>query len=280
VSDPDRHRKIGILRNVLPLGARIPDLAALKLAIDAFCDSADTETIALALDVLGVPEESASDVLARWEAAGGTTLETFAPYTTHVFKVELLYYLGVDRGFISGERASNKADMAYLYYLPFCMLFTSGDNLHRRTAPLFLRRDQSFAEAAAFKAALKELDDYYTRLPDEIKELGVMAFAHYPPTELDNLVVDLWDNHMRPDWRDAAETPEQVLQRWQAMQEEGRAAEFRSRVEAAEPVADGERQLADGEPDYIVIRRQVPVRKGKWRLVPEEAADPGEGNGT
>jgi hypothetical protein len=234
VDDPDRGRKIGILRNILPAAARIPDLAALKLAIDAFCAGAERETIALALDVLGVPEESARDVLARWEAAGGPTLEAFAPYTTHVFKVDLLYYLGVDRGFISGERASNKADMAYLYYLPFCMLFTSGDNLHKRSAPLLLRPNQSFAEAAAFKAALKELDDHYTRLPDEIKELGVMAFAHYPPPELDNLVVELWDKHMRPGWRDDAETPEQVLARWQAMQDECRAAEFRSRVEAAQ----------------------------------------------
>jgi hypothetical protein len=160
------------------------------------------------------------------------------------------------------------------------MLFTSGDNLHRRTALLLLRPDQSFAEASAFKAALKELDDYYTRLPDEIKELGVMAFAHYPPTDFENLVAELWDKHMRPGWRDDAETPEQVLERWQAMQDEGLAAEFRSRVEAAQPVADGERQLADGEPDYIVIRRQVPVRKGKWRLVPEEAENAAEGSET
>lgn len=29
----------------------------------------------------------------------------------------MLVYLGIDRGFISSERASNKADMAYLYYL-------------------------------------------------------------------------------------------------------------------------------------------------------------------
>lgn len=226
VGDPDRDRKIAILRNILPLDARISDLPALKLAIDAFCNSADRPTIALALNVLGVPEESARAVLARWERAGGPTLEAFATYTTHVFKVDLLYYLGVDRGFISGERASNQTDMAYLYYLPFCMLFTSGDNLHRRTAPLFLRSDQSFAYAAAFKAALRELDDYYTRLPEEIKELGVMAFAHYPPTDLDNLVVDLWDKHMRPDWRDDAETPEQVLARWQRCRRKAASLRF------------------------------------------------------
>jgi len=267
----DRDRRIGVLRNILPVDARIPDLAALKPAIDACCDSAEKEVIALALSVLGVPERSARDVLARWEAAGRPRLEAFAPYTTHVFKVDLLYYLGIDRGFISGERASNKADMAYLYYLPFSMFFTSGDNLHRRTAPLFLRPDQSFAEAAAFKAALKELDEYYDQFPDEIKALGVMVFAHYPPAELDNLVVELWDRHMRPDWRDGAERPEQVLARQRAaQQEEGGAAESRARVENAQPVADAEAQLEDGVPDYVVIGRQVPVHKGKWRLLPEE----------
>lgn len=281
LADDDRDRTIGVLRNILPVDTQIPDLAALKAAIDDFCDSAAREVIALALDVLGVPEHSARDVLARWEAAGRPKLEAFAPYTTHVFKVDLLYYLGIDRSFISGERVSNKADMAYLYYLPFSMLFTSGDKLHRRTAPLFLRSDQSFAEAVAFKAALNELDEYYDKLPDEIKVLGVMAFAHYPPAELDNLVVELWDKHMRPDWRDGAETPEQVLARRRAaQQEEGSAAEFRARIESAQPVADAAAPLEDGEPDYVVISRQVPVQKGKWRLLPEgiETAEEEDGS--
>ena len=281
LADDDRDRTTGLLRNILPVNARIPDLGALKLAIDAFCDSSDKEVIALALSVLGVPERTARNVLARWEAAGQPKLEPFAPYTVHVFKVDLLYYLGVDRGFISGARASNKADMAYLYYLPFSMLFTSGDNLHRRAAPLFLRPDQSFADAAAFKAALKELDDYYDQFADEIKALGVMAFAHYPPAKLKNLVVELWDKHMRPDWRDGAETPQEVLSRWRAtQQEEGGAAAFRARVESAQPVADAEVQLEDGEPDYVVIRRQVPVRKGKWRLLPDEIEKAEEEDGS
>lgn len=198
-----------------------------------------------------------------------------------MFKVDLLYYLGIDRGFISAERPSNKADMAYLYYLPFSMVFTSGDKLHRRTAPLFLRADQSFVEASQLKAALKELDVYYDHFSDDVKALGVMAFAHNPPPHLDNLVVALWDKHMRPDWRDGAESPEQVLARRRAPdEEEGDGAEFRARIENARPLEDGEAQRADGEPDYIVIRRQVPVRKGKWRLVPEEVEKPAEGSTT
>ena len=281
LADDDRDRTVGVLRNILPVNARIPDLAALKPAIDAFCDSAENKVIALALNVLGLPQSSARDVLSRWEVAGRPKLEAFAPYTTHVFKVDLLYYLGIDRGFISGERASNKADMAYLYYLPFSMLFTSGDNLHRRAAPLFLRPDQSFAEAAAFKAALKELDEYYDQFPDEIKALGVMAFAHYPPAELDNLVVELWDKHMRPDWRDGAESPDEILARRRAAQQgESGAVDFRARVENAQRVADAEAQLQDDEPDYVVIGRQVPVHKGKWRLLPEEIENGEEEDGS
>jgi hypothetical protein len=44
------------------------------MAIDAFCATAEKETIVLALDTLGVPDQSARDALARWEAAGRPTL--------------------------------------------------------------------------------------------------------------------------------------------------------------------------------------------------------------
>jgi hypothetical protein len=274
--DDDRDRTIGVLRNILPTNAQIRDLPTLKAAIDTFCEGQELEVIALALNTLGVPDRSASEVLARWEALGRPQLAAFAPYTTHVFKVDLLYYLGIERGFISGERPSNKVDMAYLYYLPFSMVFTSGDNLHRRTAPLFLRSDQSFVEASALKAALKKLDNYYDAYPDEVKALGVMAFAHYPPTELDNLVVDLWDKHMAPNWRDGAETPEQVLARRKAARQgERKRDELLSSIENAQPLADPRARLQDHDTDYVVIGRRVPVQKGKWRLVPEgiEAAD-------
>jgi hypothetical protein len=116
---------------------------------------------------------------------------------------------------------------------------------------------------------LRELDDYYDQFPDEVKKLGVMVFAHYPPAEVHNLVIELWDKHMRPDWRDGAESPEQVLTRWRAAQQQSTAAEFRARIESAQPVADAEAQPED-DPDYAVIGHQVPVHKGKWRLLPEE----------
>jgi hypothetical protein len=122
-------------------------------------------------------------LLARWEAAGRPLLPTFAPYTTHVFKVDLLYYLVIDRGFISGARVSNKADMAYLYYLPFTMVFVSGDRLHRRTAPLFLTPEQSYVEAIEFKAGLREIDEHYDHVPEEIKAARRPPVRRLPAAE-------------------------------------------------------------------------------------------------
>ena len=270
--DPDR--LIGVLKNILPSDEKISDLEQLKEFIDSFCSSNDREVITLALDVLGVPDEYKRYALKHWELdAGKPPLDQFLPFSTHVFKVDLIFYLGIHRGFISGERASNKADMAYLYYLPFAMAFISGDKLHARTVPLFLRDDQSYVRADEFKAALRELDQHYDALPEEIKELGVMQFVSFPPSDVDNVVTQLWDKHMRPEWREMAK--EQESERGEPRDEEAgqkTVAEMRARLDSAEPLKDQIAGLA-GDPDYVIIRRQVPVKKGKWRMVSKEVEE-------
>jgi hypothetical protein len=87
--------------------------------------------------------------------------------------VDLFFYLSLDAGLISAERQNNRVDVAYLYYLPFCMIFTSGDSLYRRITPLFLRNDQEFLWAPDLKADLSRLDAHYAALPEEVKAQGV-----------------------------------------------------------------------------------------------------------
>jgi hypothetical protein len=99
---------------------------------------------------------------------------------------------------IGSERKSNKVDIEYLYYLPFCMVFTSRDDLHVRSAPLFLRADQSFIHGDDLKADLKRLDEYYDALPEETKKQSIYSFAAYPPDDDSFLVTRLWKKHMRP----------------------------------------------------------------------------------
>lgn len=275
LADHDPDRLIGVLKNILPPDAKISDLEQLKVFIDSFCSSNEPEVIGLALDVLAVPDEYKHFALTRWEAEGKPPLDQFAPYTTHAFKVDLLFYLGIHRGFISGDRASNKPDVAYLYYLPFAMVFVSGDRLHRRTVPLFLREDQSYLHADEFKEALRELDEHFDGFPEEVKQLGVLLFASYPPSDMDNAVTRLWDKHMRPDWREIAKRRESDLGGLRD-EDAGReaVAEVRRRFEQARPVPNQDAASLSGDgPDYFVIRRQVPVKKGKWRMVSKEVEE-------
>ena len=101
---------------------------------------------------------------------------------------------------ISRDRPTNKVDLAYLYYLPFCRVFTSSDKLHERTVSLFMRDNQTFVRGDDLKADLAKLDAHYSALPDEVKASGLHRFASNPPDDTSFLVTRLWDLYM-PKWR-------------------------------------------------------------------------------
>jgi len=61
-------------------------------------------------------------------------------------------------------KESHQIDLAYLYYLPFCSVFTSTDRFHAQIVPLFLNPRQTFVNGIELKEDLKKLDDYYSQL--------------------------------------------------------------------------------------------------------------------
>jgi hypothetical protein len=269
----DPERMIGIAKNILG-PTKVADLEELARFIHAFCASSESNVLALALDVLDVPPALRTLATKRWIRVGRPNLDVFLPYCAHVLEVDLLYYLGMYRSFISSERASNRVDMAYLYYLPFAMTFVSGDRLHHRTAPLLQRPDQSYMAVHDLKAALAEIDAHYDSLPDEIKALGVTGFAHWPPSNLDNLVTSVWDQHMRKGWRQLAEQHEaQLGEPRDAEADRAKIAELQVQMARARPATAQEEASAPALLNYGVIRRQVAVQKGKWLMFSEEIED-------
>jgi hypothetical protein len=273
--DPDI--LIGRLKNILPTGLKLSNLQDLKTFIDSFCNGNDKELLNLMMDILELPDQGRPKVIARWEAAGKPSLSQFAPYATHVFKVDLVYYLGIHRGFISGVRPSNKVDMAYLYYLPFCQVFVSGDNLHARTVPLFLQANQAYVSAPELKVALQKLDKHYDGFPDEIKQLGVMQFVGYPPSTLNNIVTELWDKLMRHDWRKIAKQAEDSVGK-PVEQPQGKefVADMRKQMKESVPLRGSEVPASTEDVDQVIVTRTMPVHKGKWRMVSEEVEKSGD----
>lgn len=92
------------------------------------------------MTLLGIAPSRQEIVIQRWRDTGRQHIRQFAPYFRHVYSVDLFFYLAIGSDLISRDRASNKVDLAYLYYLPFCKVFTSNDNLHRKVVPCFWTR--------------------------------------------------------------------------------------------------------------------------------------------
>jgi hypothetical protein len=221
------------------------------------------------MSLLNIPLGTQAEVVQRWSGGGKPSIGKFAPYFRYVYSVELFFYLALGADLISrvrpANKADNKVDVAYLYYLPFCKVFASNDNLHERVVPLFLREDQTFVRGQLLKADLKRLDEYFDAVSQDVKAKGLHAFASYPPLDDSFLVTRLWDKHV-PEWRkEKAEekelTPELKKALMDLVHKISRDSEL---VEVSEPPRIQDLQ-------YIHMSRQIFRRKGKWERVPPDA---------
>lgn len=251
-------------------GERVRDLAGAKRAADEILrrDGERYAVLRWALDALQIPPAARGDIILRWKAAGCPHLVDFAPYAAHVFAVDLFFALAMGSGLESSERPTHKVDIAYLYYLPFCMVFASNDRLHERVVPPFLTGKQVFIKGSELKSDLAKLDEHYSAMPEEVKQQGIMKFAFYPPVEGDFLVSCLWDRFMVLDWRDRARQKPQEIQISKEAQE--KLIEELQRMKHAASQGESAEVFDSDEADQIQRQMRVPVRRGKWRLLPPE----------
>lgn len=257
-----------IFQRFFPMG-RPKTLPDVKKFVDFHIGGPDQEKVLLfGLSLLGIPERSQKLVFSRWNKSGKQTVREFAPYFAYLFSVDLFFNFAIAGDLIGRGRPSHKIDLAYLYYLPFCMIFTSNDKLHARIVPFFLRENQTYVPGSELKSDLAKLDAHYNMLPDEVKDEGVISFAFHPPPDDTFLVTRLWDKHMAPQWREIQNTAKSlnrgagkiIMQEVQRLKKEGN------------PVANESRVHSD-EVDQLIIERKVYRQKGKWKRFPPEVVN-------
>jgi hypothetical protein len=222
------------------------------------------DIIKLASIFFGFPWHYEKRILERWKQVGFPPLYIYAPYAAYVLTVELFSRIALESNLISTQRQSNRADIAYLYYLPFCMLFVSSDKLHRRCTPLFLRSDQEFVWGEDLKGDLKKINDLYSKLPQSEKDKGIMEFASTPPQEDSFLVSQLWDRHMRP-WRQREPDSHKINPVVEKVLLEKMKREIESRSLSPEEV-----DFDPKDADMMTIERKVRQRKGSWWQLPKD----------
>ena len=269
LSNIDRDKEYAFFQRWFLMG-KPKRLAEVKALADAYIDASPQDgSLRFGLTFLGIQDAARTEITDRWKQAGSPPIREFAPYFRHVYGVDLFFSLAIASDQISRVRpkgkADNKVDIAYLYYLPFCHVFVSADNLHKRVVPLFLRGDQTFVDAADLKADLQRLDAHYSALPEDIKNSGFYKFAKHPPLDDSFLVTRLWDKRSAK-WRDQASKPDPIdrLKDTKIIEELKRITDA-----AAESVCRNER-LSIEDTRFMQITRTVARKKGKWnRFGPE-----------
>lgn len=216
----------------------------------------------LALMSLNIQTGLHGQVLERWMHANHPPLAQYAPYAAHVLAVVLFYKIALAANLISNERPSSRVDVAYLFYLPFCMMFVSSDRLHEKCASLFMRSDQVFVWGPELKSGLNELNKYYLKLPDTERDKGVYSFASDPPEIGNGIVRRLW-GQLLPKWRKKEETD--VADRPVV----GPTIDEIKRMASAPPLSPSAVDFKPDSTERFLIKRRVAKRKGSWYQVPK-----------
>lgn len=256
-------KKIDLARRVLTPGRSVTDLPTVKTEVDQFLKQSDGAAVVFAAKFLGVSDDYAAIIERRHASAGRPPFHAFAPYAAFVLGVDLVFYLGMATDVITSQKRTNLIDLSYLYYLPFCMVFTSRDKLHAQLAPMFLRPRQRFVWADELKAGLKALNEYYAPSRAKMGRMGLMR-QHEPPKEVPTIVSELWESCLR---LDGVERESESAPRVGHRTEPPSIERINQIVESTESAI-----LAPGEqPDSVILQGHLSRRRGNWDLYPQDS---------
>jgi hypothetical protein len=235
-----------------------------KQIADTIIDNMDPEwLLRFGLNLLGVPE-AADWVIQDWIARRRPPLREHVPYFIFMLTINIFFCLVLPTQLLRNVKPSHHVDLAYLYYLPFCSVFTSKDNFHAQIVPLFLGPMQDFVNGIDFKEDLKKLNALYSALPDEVLRTGLINFAAFPPEDTGFLVTRMWDKYLPP-WRAIKEQPK----RERDPEEEKRLLEEIKQLSESPDLQTHDERNID-RVNYVKLERSVHTKKGKWLRFSEE----------
>jgi len=239
-------------------------LADAKQIADTIIDYMDPEwLLRFGLDILDVPE--ATDfVINDWVNRRRPALREYAPYFIFMLTINIFFCLVLPTQLLKNVKASHQVDLAYLYYLPFCSVFTSKDNFHVQIVPLFLDPHQTFVNGIDLKEDLSKLDAYYSAMPEEVLKTGLINFAKTPPDDTGFLITRLWDKYL-PRWRDIKSAPKKPHD---PEADKKLLEELKQMSDSPDLKTHEERDM--DKINYVTVIKDVKMRKGKWQRFSEE----------
>lgn len=115
------------------------------------------------------------------------SLPKIAPYAFYCLKVFVLFFGAYKFDLLPEKKADDQIDLEYLFYLPFCNVFSSNDRFHGSLAPALLRKDQHFLSGEDLKKGIKEIGDS----PSYEETLNAKCWP-IPPMPKESIIRKAW----------------------------------------------------------------------------------------
>lgn len=214
--------------------------------------SMQSQLLFLMLEELRLEQNFSSSIFYRWESGNFKSLKNFAPYFHFVTKIDTAFRLGLVYDLIT-TRPTNRIDCEYLYYVPFCNIFSSRDNFHKSFAPLFLADNQIFIDGDDLKADLKSIIERLEKEDSELKIDWNVQFSIEPPNDETSLTFQMWKKYF-PSW-----SPRWFYRKLEfPKKDEKTTQEINERVNTLEEIEfDPLEKFNDDEIDFISIGRHI-----------------------
>jgi len=149
------------------------------------------------LNLLQISAELTTLIYNRWLKLGMPTIGIFAPYGEYCIKAITLFVVGTVNGFVSTKN-TNPIDLEYLYYLPFCQVFTTKDIFQKKMSQHLLRADQEFIPCEILKQDLARISEEHSRqLKAQAPEERTL-YERYPPDLENSVTLQMWKKYMAP----------------------------------------------------------------------------------
>jgi hypothetical protein len=85
------------------------------------------------------------------------------------------------------KKPDDQIDLEYLFYLPFCHVFSSNDKFHMTLAPPLMRKDRLFLSGENLKKGIQEIE----YLPAHKETMNAKCFP-IPPMPKESIFREVW----------------------------------------------------------------------------------------
>jgi len=189
----------------------------------------------------------------RWETEGHKIIKDFSRYAFYCLSANLFFEFGLMNNLI-GTRTTNRVDLEYIFYFPFCMGFGSNDNFHKTVSPFFLTSRQSFISGEELKLDLRSISDQWNALDEKGKAEWKTKFGVAPPENCESLSSRLWQRHMGS-WKHAGDMTSDLSD-----EQNKRFAEFiTKKLEGEIGSPNSKSDFGSDDADFIIKKRTIRI---------------------